>query len=78
MRIGALTLTLAGFFALAAMRLAVLVLFDGSRLSSLAREEHTASLRLAAVRGPIVDRNGNELALSAETRSIFARAPKLL
>jgi cell division protein FtsI (penicillin-binding protein 3) len=78
LRIGALTLTLAGFFVLAAMRLAVLVLFDGLRLSSLAHEEHTASLRLAAVRGPIVDRNGNELALSAETRSIFARAPKLL
>jgi cell division protein FtsI (penicillin-binding protein 3) len=78
MRIGALTLTLAGFFVLAAMRLAMLVLFDGSRLSSLAREEHTASLRLAAVRGSIVDRNGNALALSAETRSVFARAPKLL
>jgi cell division protein FtsI (penicillin-binding protein 3) len=78
MRIGTMTLTLAGFFVLAAMRLAMLVLFDGSRLSSLAREEHTASLRLAAVRGSIVDRNGNALALSAETRSVFARAPKLL
>jgi cell division protein FtsI (penicillin-binding protein 3) len=78
MRIGALTFALAGLFVLAAMRLAVLVLIDGPRLSSLAREEHTTAMKLAAVRGPIVDRNGNPLALSAETRSIFARAPKLL
>ena len=78
MRIGALTFMLAGLFVLAAIRLAVLVLIDGPRLSSLAHEEHTTAMRLAAVRGPIVDRDGNPLALSAETRSIFARAPKLL
>ena len=78
LRIGALTVALAGLFLLAAIRLAVLVLIDGPRLSSLAREEHTTAIKLAAVRGPIVDRNGDPLALSAETRSIFARAPKLL
>ncbi len=78
MRIGALTFGLAGLFVLAAMRLAVLVLIDGPRLASLAHEEHTTAMWLAPVRGPIVDRNGNPLALSAETRSLFARAPKLL
>lgn len=78
MRIGALTFALAGLFVLAATRLAVLVLIDGPRLSSLAHEEHTAAMWLAAVRGPIVDRNGKPLALSAETRSIFARARKLI
>lgn len=78
MRIGALTFALAGLFVLAAMRLAVLVLIDGPRLASLAHEEHTAEMQLAAVRGPIVDRNGQPLALSAETRSIYARARKLL
>ncbi len=78
LRIGALTVALAGLFLLTAMRLAVLVLIDGPRLASLAREEHTTAIKLAAVRGPIVDRNGDPLALSAETRSIFARAPKLL
>ena len=42
-------------------------------MNSLARTEHTGEIALAAVRGPIVDRNGEPLALSAETRSIYAR-----
>ncbi len=78
LRIGALTLALAGLFALALMRLAMLVLLDGPRLASLAHEEHTAAMQLAAVRGAIVDRDGQPLALSAETRSIYARPRKLL
>ena len=78
MRIGTLTLALAGLFVLAVMRLTVLVLIDGPRLASLAHEEHTAAMQLAAVRGPIVDRNGQPLALSAETRSIYGRPRKLL
>jgi cell division protein FtsI (penicillin-binding protein 3) len=78
MRIGALTFVLAGLFLLAALRLAMLVLLDGPRLASLAREEHTAATELAAVRGPITDRDGQALALSAETRSIFVRPRNLL
>ena len=78
LRIGALTFALAGLFLLALMRLAMLVLLDGPHLVSLAHEEHTAAMQLAAVRGPIVDRNGQPLALSAETRSIYARPRKLL
>jgi cell division protein FtsI (penicillin-binding protein 3) len=78
LRIGALTFALAGLFLLALMRLAMLVLLDGPRLASLAHEEHTAAVQLAAVRGPIVDRDGQPLALSAETRSIYARPRKLL
>jgi len=78
LRIGALTFALAGLFLLALMRLAMLVLIDGPRLASLAHEEHTAAMQLAAVRGPIVDRDGQPLALSAATRSIFARPRKLL
>ncbi len=78
LRIGALTCALAGLFVLAVMRLAMLVLIDGPRLASLAREEHTAAIQLAAVRGTIVDRDGQPLALSAEARSIFARPRKLL
>ncbi len=72
-RIGGLTLILAAMFGLAAMRLVMLVAFEGSRLNSLARNEHTGEEELAAVRGPIVDRNGEPLALSAETRSVYAR-----
>jgi cell division protein FtsI (penicillin-binding protein 3) len=77
-RIGALTMVLAGLFSLAALRLAVLVVIDGPRLASLAKSEHTAAMELAAVRGPIVDRNGEALALSAETRSFYARPRRLL
>jgi cell division protein FtsI (penicillin-binding protein 3) len=77
-RIGALTLALAGLFVLAAIRLAMLVLIDGPRLASLAKSEHTAEIDLAAVRGPIVDRNGKALALSAETRSVYVRPRRLI
>jgi cell division protein FtsI (penicillin-binding protein 3) len=77
-RIGALTLVLAGLFVLAAIRLVLIVTIDGPRLSSLARSEHTGEITLAAMRGPIVDRNGQPLALSAETKSVFARPKQLL
>jgi cell division protein FtsI (penicillin-binding protein 3) len=77
-RIGALTFVLAGLFALTVTRLVALVVLEGSRLNSLARTEHTAETELAAVRGPIVDRYGEPLALSAETRSVYARPKQLL
>ena len=77
-RIGALGAILGGLFVLVAMRLALLVLIDGPRLASMARSEHTSELDLAAVRGPIVDRNGQALALSVETRSVYARPRRLL
>ena len=69
-RIGALTLTLAALFGFAVIRLVVLVALYGPHLNSLAHHEHTGETQLAAVRGPIVDRNGVPLALSAETRSV--------
>jgi cell division protein FtsI (penicillin-binding protein 3) len=77
-RIGVLTLALTGLFALIALRLTVIVLVDGPRLVSLGRNEHSAVMKLASVRGPIVDRNGKPLALSAETRSIYAHPRTLL
>jgi cell division protein FtsI (penicillin-binding protein 3) len=77
-RIGALTFVLAGLFGLAVMRLIALVTLQGSRLTSMARVEHNAETELAAVRGPIVDRHGEPMALSAETRSVYARPKKLL
>ncbi|HEY6420308.1 MAG TPA: penicillin-binding protein [Candidatus Binataceae bacterium] len=72
-RIGALTIALAALFGLAVLRLIILVAFEGPKLNSLASNEHTGETELAAVRGPIVDRNGEPLALSAETRSVYAR-----
>src|SRR5271156_2106846 len=77
-RIGALTLTLAALFALAVVRLVMLVAVYGTRLNSLALREHTGETELAAVRGPIVDRTGVPLALSAETRSVYARPKQVL
>jgi cell division protein FtsI (penicillin-binding protein 3) len=77
-RIGALTLALVGLFVLTALRLTIIVLIDGPRLVLLGRSEHSAEIKLAAVRGPIVDRDGKPLALSAETRSVYARPRTLL
>ncbi|HYB91892.1 MAG TPA: penicillin-binding protein [Candidatus Binataceae bacterium] len=77
-RVGTLTVAMAFLFALLVARLAVLVAFDGPRLSSLARSEHTGEVALAAIRGPIVDRAGEPLALSAETRSVYARPHRVL
>src|SRR5713101_1305931 len=77
-RIGALTFALAALFGFTVLRLIILVAFDGARLNSLAKNEHTGETQLAAVRGPIVDRNGEPLALSAETRSVYARPHRVL
>lgn len=56
----------------------MLVLIDGPRLASMAKSEHLGTLKLAAIRGPIFDRNGETLALSAETPSFFAHPRRLL
>jgi cell division protein FtsI (penicillin-binding protein 3) len=77
-RIGALTFTLVALFGLAAVRLVILVAMYGPRLNSLAQQEHTGATQLAAVRGPIVGRNGEPLALSAEARSVYARPKRVL
>ena len=77
-RIGLLSLIVLGLFAVIALRLVMLTMFEGPRLSSLARAEHTETVELNAARGPIVDRYGTPLALSAESRSVFARPGVLL
>lgn len=77
-RIGALTFAIAGLFGLAVIRLIALVVLEGPRLNSMARSEQNTETQLAAVRGNIFDRNGTALALSAETRSVFAHPKKLL
>ena len=77
-RIGVLTFGLTALFGLAVLRLIALVVLQGPRLNTMAREEHTAATELAAVRGPIVDRHGEPMALSAETRSIYANPKKVL
>jgi cell division protein FtsI (penicillin-binding protein 3) len=71
-RVGVITFGLAGLFVVAILRLVALITMDGTRLDLLARDEHAGVQRLAPVRGPIVDRNGEPLALSTEMRSICA------
>ncbi|SRR5579875_61990 len=78
MRIGMLTLLLAALFLIAIARLIILVAFDGPRLTSMAASEHSGEVQLAAVRGPIIDRNGEPLALSVETSSVYARPHELI
>ena len=77
-RIGKLTLLTTALFLIAAMRLIWLVTLDGPALNSRARREQMGEVRLAAPRGPIVDRHGEVLALSVETRSLYAHPKKLL
>ncbi|MFI5353174.1 MAG: penicillin-binding protein [Candidatus Binatales bacterium] len=77
-RIGQLTLLTTGLFLIAATRLVWLVARDGPALNSRAQREHMGELKLAAPRGPIVDRHGEVLALSVETRSLYAHPKKLL
>jgi cell division protein FtsI (penicillin-binding protein 3) len=77
-RIGVLTATLVVLFVLVAMRLALLVLLDGPRLASMAVNEHSGAVELAAVRGTIVDRNGTPLAMPPDSRSIYVQPRRLL
>jgi cell division protein FtsI (penicillin-binding protein 3) len=77
LRVGVLTLVLAGLFALIVIRIAVLIAVDGTRLSSLARGEHSEQVTLRAPRGSVVDRHGEALALSAQAFSIYARPARL-
>lgn len=77
-RIGTLMFVMAGLFGLTVMRLIALVVLEGPRLNSMARSEQNTETELAAVRGNILDRQGTALALSAETRSVYARPKKLL
>ena len=77
LRVGVLTLVLAGLFALIVIRIAVLLALDGSRLSLMARGEHSEQVTLRAPRGPIVDRQGQALALSAQAFSVYARPARV-
>ncbi len=77
LRVGMLTLVLAGLFSLIVIRIAVLLALDGTRLCSLARGEHSEQVTLTAPRGPIVDHHGEALALSAQAFSVYARPARL-
>ncbi|HLW71752.1 MAG TPA: penicillin-binding protein [Candidatus Binataceae bacterium] len=77
-RIGVLTAALGAMLAVVAVRLMMLVLIDGPRLASMATNEQSGELELAAVRGDIVDRNGRLLASMQPCRSAYVRPRQLL
>lgn len=60
-----------------AARLCQLALVDGQRLATLARRQHSETEQLAALRGAILDRFGEPLALSIRADSVFVRPAQL-
>lgn len=67
---------LAMIFALVAARLFQLALVDAERLSGLARRQHLGREEIKPLRGSILDRSGEPLAISMEADSIYLR-PRL-
>jgi cell division protein FtsI (penicillin-binding protein 3) len=66
-----------GLFALIALRAVDLAIFRGPELARMAAAQHRARIELTPHRGPIVDRNGEALALSLDMPSIYARPREL-
>jgi cell division protein FtsI (penicillin-binding protein 3) len=58
-------------------RAAYLQLIGDSRLEQLAKRQYTSKFLIRPRRGPIVDRNGEPLAISVETRSLAANPTKI-
>jgi cell division protein FtsI (penicillin-binding protein 3) len=58
-------------------RLCQLALVDGERLAGMARRQHSDTERLTPLRGAIVDRFGEPLAMSIRADSVFARPSEL-
>ena len=52
-------------FFLLVVRLTYLMVFQSEKYKSIANEQWTSQVKIDAKRGKILDRNGNELALSA-------------
>src|SRR5262245_37534604 len=65
-----------GFFSMAA-RCAHLQILRAPELLALARSQHEKAIDLDPRRGPILDRNGQELALSIDVDSLYADPSKV-
>lgn len=59
--------------AILAGRLAVLQVWDAPKLAAQARDQRTRAIDLGTVRGEIVDREGQELAVSVNSWSVYAQ-----
>jgi cell division protein FtsI (penicillin-binding protein 3) len=71
-RLGLLVTALAFLHLAVVCRLADLQLLRAGDLRERAERQQQRSVRLEPIRGPIVDRNGNDLALSVEVFSVYA------
>lgn len=59
--------------AILAGRLAYLQIWESPKLSAMAREQRTRAIDLGTLRGEIVDREGQELAVSVNSWSVYAQ-----
>ena len=64
-------------FALCIMRAFQLQVVDSAKLKALAERQHHGVIALSPDRGTIFDRNGNQLAISAITSSLYAHPSKV-
>jgi len=71
-----LALTMVAFLAISS-RLVVLQVLDAPSLDEAAAKQRLRTIELPAVRGRIFDRNGDDLALSAQARTVYAQ-PRLV
>ncbi len=71
-----LALTMAAFLAICS-RLVVLQVLDAPSLDEAAAKQRLRTIELPAERGRIFDRNGDDLALSAQARTVYAQ-PRLV
>jgi cell division protein FtsI (penicillin-binding protein 3) len=76
-RIVLLLIALTVFWSLIVGRAAYLQLLPNERLKALQKRQFETTVTLNARRGDVIDRNGNELAVSMTTYSLFAD-PKIL
>lgn len=72
-RVAVTYLAFLGFFALVALRLVQLQVLPNSDLQSLARRQSVKKAARTGLRGAILDRNGEELAVSVPAGSVFVR-----
>lgn len=77
MRLGIVFVGFLGFLGLVAFRLVQLQIWVNPQLETLAKRQYERTGTKAAFRVPIVDRNGEELAVSVPSGSIYAR-PRLV
>jgi cell division protein FtsI (penicillin-binding protein 3) len=65
------------YFAAAVLRVFDLCVWESADLRAKAESQHLRTIKLQAERGPIVDRNGDVLALTIESAAVFADPKKV-